>query len=398
MPTLSANSSPPASAEASAKAKLDLAIYVHWPFCRSKCPYCDFNSHVREHIDQERWRAAYVAQLRRLAADVPGRTVGSVFFGGGTPSLMPPPTVATILETVGDLWPLAPHVEVTLEANPSSAEAGRFRDFRDEGVGRLSIGVQALDDQALRLLGRGHSAAEAVAAVDLAARIFPRFSFDLIWGLPGQQPAAWEAELRRATGMAGDHLSVYQLTIEPGTAFRRDGVAAAGEDAAVEMHLLTQEVLLAAGLPAYEISNHARPGGECRHNLAVWEGSAYLGVGPGAHGRIGSAGTSIATRAVRSPEKWLAAVEAGGDGLVERQPLDARERQEELLLTGLRLTRGVDRRRFRALTGLEPEDAVDRRALDFLVERGFMEADAAGLRASSEGLLRLNTVLAQLIA
>ncbi len=398
MPTLSASSSPLASAEASAAPKLDLAVYVHWPFCRSKCPYCDFNSHVREHIDEHRWRAAYVAQLRRLAADTPGRTVGSVFFGGGTPSLMLPSTASAILETIGDLWPLAQNVEVTLEANPSTAEAARFRSFRDEGVGRLSIGVQALDNDALRLLGRGHSAAEAVAAVDLAARIFPRFSFDLIWGLPGQRPAAWEAELRRAIGMADDHLSVYQLTIEPGTAFRRDGVAAADEDAAFEMHLLTQEVLLAAGLPAYEISNHARPGGECRHNVSIWQGCAYLGIGPGAHGRIGPAGNSIATRAARSPEKWLAAVEAGGDGLVERQPLDARERREELLLTGLRLTRGVDRARFRALTGLEPEDAVDRRALDFLVESGFMEADAAGLRASAEGLLRLNTVLAELIA
>ncbi|MFO1146600.1 MAG: radical SAM protein [Rhodospirillales bacterium] len=258
----SASSSLPASADPAPPPAGDLAVYIHWPFCRSKCPYCDFNSHVREGIDEERWLCAYRVQLRHFAAETDGRTIRSIFFGGGTPSLMRPATAAAVLDEIAGLWPVAADVEVTREANPTTAEAGRSRDFAAAGIGRLSLGVQALDDAALRSLGRGHSAAEAVAAVALAARTFSRFSFDLIWGRPGQQPADWGDELRRATTMAGDHLSVYQLTIEPGTAFRRDGVAAADEDDALAMWLLTQEVLAATGLPAYEISNHARAGGD----------------------------------------------------------------------------------------------------------------------------------------
>lgn len=396
----SASSSPPASAEPGSPPgdALRLAVYIHWPFCRSKCPYCDFNSHVREKVDEDRWLAAYLAQLRRLAAAVPNRTVSSVFFGGGTPSLMAPATTARMLEAVAALWPAAIDLEVTLEANPSTAEAQRFRDFRAAGVGRLSIGVQAFEDEALRLLGRGHTAAEALAAIELASAVFPRFSFDLIWGRPGQRPEAWRSELSRASMMAGDHLSVYQLTIEPGTAFRRDGVAGAGEGDALEMWRITQEVLETAGLPAYEISNHARPGGFCRHNVAIWQGADYLGIGPGAHGRIGHNRTQLATRAPRSPEKWLASIEAGGDGLAERQPLASRERREELLLTGLRLTHGIDRARFRALTGVELEDAVDRQALALFTEAGFLQCDRLGMRASAEGLLRLNAILGRLLA
>lgn len=394
----SASSSLPASADPAAPPADDLAVYIHWPFCRSKCPYCDFNSHVRERLDEDRWLAAYRAQLSRLTAGTTGRTVRSIFFGGGTPSLMRPATAAAILDGIAGLWPVAADVEVTLEANPSTAEAGRFRDFASAGIGRLSLGVQALDDAALRSLGRGHSAAEAVAAVALAARTFPRFSFDLIWGRPGQRPADWRAELRRATAMAGNHLSVYQLTIEPGTAFRRDGVAAADEDDALAMWLVTQEELAAAGLPAYEISNHAREGRECRHNLAIWRGGCYLGIGPGAHGRIAAGGSVVATRAGRSPEKWLVAIEAGSDGLAEREEVGIAERREELLLMGLRLTRGIERARFRVLAGIEPEAAVNPTALSMLIGAGFLESDAAGLRATAEGRLRLNAVLARLLA
>ncbi len=394
----SASLSTPASGSAAPLHPADLAVYIHWPFCRSKCPYCDFNSHVRGGIDEARWLAAYRAQLARLAAETAGRTVRSVFFGGGTPSLMAPATAAAILGEIARLWCLAPDAEVTLEANPSTAEAGRFRDFAAAGIGRLSIGVQALDDAALRFLGRRHSAAEAVAAVAMARRAFRRYSFDLIWGRPGQRPAEWRRELGEAVAMAGDHLSVYQLTIEPGTAFRRDGVAAAGEETALAMWRATEEVLAAAGLPAYEISNHARRGGECRHNLAVWQGGDYLGVGPGAHGRITGGGGTVATRAGRSPEKWLAAIEAGGDGLAERECLSAAERREELLLMGLRLTRGIDRARFHAAAGGEPEAAVDQAALATLIEGGFLEADREGLRATATGRLRLNAVLARLLA
>lgn len=398
---LSASLSQPASVEAPAAlpAADALAIYVHWPFCRSKCPYCDFNSHVRDSIDEERWRRAYLTQLLRFAEDFPRQPIGSVFFGGGTPSTMQPSTAASVLDMIARLWPIAPGIEVTLEANPSTAEAARFSAFRTAGIGRLSIGVQALDDEALRLLGRGHTAAEALAAIELAAAIFPRFSFDLIWGRPGQHPAAWRTELARASSLVDDHISVYQLTIEPGTAFHRRGVAAVDEDAGVEMHLLTRDLLQSSGFPAYEISNHARPGRECRHNVSVWQGTDYLGIGPGAHGRIGEDyRRSLATSGIRSPERWLTAIEAGSDGLAERIRLEPGERRTELLLTGLRLTRGVDRARFLSQTGQQPEDTVDGQALAWLTDAGFIEKDAAGLRATPAGLLRLNAVLAALIA
>jgi oxygen-independent coproporphyrinogen-3 oxidase len=375
-----------------------LGIYIHWPFCRSKCPYCDFNSHVRGNIDEARWRQAYLTELDSFAAETTGRTVTSVFFGGGTPSLMHPDTTAAILDHIAACWPLASDLEVTLEANPSTAEAARFRGFRAAGVERLSIGVQALDDDALRFLGRGHSVAEARAAVALAARIFPRFSFDLMWGWPGHEPATWRLQLAEALAMVGEHLSAYQLTIEPGTVFWRQGVPSADEDTGVAIYEMTRHVLAAAGLPAYEISNHAPPGYECRHNLAVWRGEDYLGIGPGAHGRLSRDGRTDATRAIRAPEKWLAKVEACGSGLAERVLLTISERREELLLLGLRLTEGVLRDNFRTLAGVAPEDDVDRAALARLVEGGFIESDTAGLRATPAGQLRLNAVVAQLLA
>jgi putative oxygen-independent coproporphyrinogen III oxidase len=375
-----------------------LGIYVHWPFCRSKCPYCDFNSHVRASIEEDRWRNAYLRELDWSAEETAGRPVTSVFFGGGTPSLMDPATTAAILDRISARWPLAAGLEVTLEANPSTAEAARFRGFREAGVDRISIGVQALDDEALRFLGRGHSAAEAREAVALAAKVFPRFSFDLIWGWPGHAVAAWRSQLHSALVMAGEHVSAYQLTIEPGTAFWRHGVPPADEDTSVDLFETTQEVLSTAGLPAYEISNHAHPGAECRHNVAVWRGADYLGIGPGAHGRLSRDGRTEATRAVRSPEKWLAKVESGLGGFAERVPLTAQQRREELLLLGLRLSEGVLRTRFRAIAGIEPEDALNRGALTGLVEAGYLECDDAGLRATPAGRLCLNAVLSQLLA
>jgi oxygen-independent coproporphyrinogen-3 oxidase len=374
-----------------------LHIYLHWPFCRSKCPYCDFNSHVRDGIDAGRWQDALIRDLGAFASETAGRTVASLFFGGGTPSLMPPATVAALIEAVAAGWPLADDVEITLEANPTTAEAAGFRGFRTAGVNRLSLGVQALDDQALAGLGRTHSAAEAVAAVALAARYFPRFSFDLIYARPGQTVTGWQQELGLALALAGEHLSLYQLTIEPGTAFSQRRIAAAGEEVGSALYETTQALTEAAGLPAYEISNHARPGGACRHNLAVWQGADYLGVGPGAHGRITAAGGTVATRQHRSPETWLAAVESGGSGLAERVALTAAERRLELVLQGLRLAGGIDRALFRRLTGGEPEDAVDRPALARLAADGYLSVDDAGIRATARGRLCLDAVLRALV-
>ncbi|HJS32275.1 MAG TPA: radical SAM family heme chaperone HemW, partial [Alphaproteobacteria bacterium] len=276
-----------------------LAIYVHWPFCRSKCPYCDFNSHVRESVDDTRWRGALLTELDHFAASTGGRTVRSVFFGGGTPSLMAPQIVAAVIDCVARKWRVADDVEITLEANPNSAEQSRFAAFRAAGVNRLSLGVQALDDADLGALGRGHSAAEAQAAIARAAAVFDRYSFDLIYARPRQSRAAWETELRRAVALAGDHMSVYQLTIEPGTAFAarhaRGELVVPDEDAAAALYEATQAILDDAGLAAYEVSNHARAGAECRHNLAYWRYEDYIGVGPGAHGRLKLGGVKTAT-------------------------------------------------------------------------------------------------------
>lgn len=374
-----------------------LSIYIHWPFCLSKCPYCDFNSHVAATIDEERWAAAYVRELTTYCGEAPGRIVTSVFFGGGTPSLMAPTTVARVLDTIAALWPVAAEVEITLEANPTSAESDNFTGFRAAGVNRLSLGVQALDDASLARLGRGHSAADARAAVDLAGRIFPRSSFDLIYARPGQTPADWRDELDTALGFASGHLSLYQLTIEPGTRFHRDRVAAADEDTGADLYELTQERLDAAGLPAYEISNHARPGDTCRHNVAIWRGADYLGIGPGAHGRLTTNAATDAIRALHAPQKWLEAVEMRGDGIADRQSLSNADRAEELLLSGLRLTGGVDRERFRALTGEDVLAFVDGVRLTSLIQSGFVALDDHHLLATAAGRMRLNAVLAALL-
>ena len=385
--------SPPASAEDWRAG--GFGVYVHWPFCAAKCPYCDFNSHVRSGIDQARWRAALVAEVRRTAARVPGRTVGSVFFGGGTPSLMPPETVAAVIDTVADAWTLAPDSEVTLEANPTSAEAGRFSGYRAAGVNRLSLGVQALNDADLRALGRRHDTGEAVAAVELARRIFPRISFDLIYARQDQGLAAWRAELGRALELAADHLSLYQLTIEPGTRFgelaergRLRGLPADG--LAAEMYRATQEICASAGMPAYEISNHARPGAEGRHNLVYWRYGDYAGIGPGAHGRL-SLGRRIATVTPLAPEAWLAGAEAGGG--TDEEPVEPTDQAAEMLIMGLRLAEGVDLDRFEALRG-HPVDAV---TLDELAEAGLAIVEGRRLRATDAGRLVLDAILEKLL-
>jgi oxygen-independent coproporphyrinogen-3 oxidase len=383
------------------RARDPLAVYIHWPFCRSKCPYCDFNSHVRERIDAPRWTAALLADLEQQAKLVRDREVVSVFFGGGTPSLMPPETVAALIARVRRLWPQATDLEITIEANPNSAEAERFAGYAAAGVNRLSLGVQALDDDALRFLGRHHNRGEAIRAIGLARETFPRTSFDLIYARPGQSVTAWRRELDEALTLAGGHLSLYQLTIEPGTAFgnraARGEQLAPDEEMAAALFEATQMRLEAAGMPAYEISNHAGSGDECRHNLAYWRYQDYLGIGPGAHGRIAGAGGRIATAQRRQPEAWLAAIERDGAAFDETTPIDAGTAVEEMVMMGLRLTEGIDRRRLEALTGRPVEDLF-RSTLPPLLEFGFLALDEERLIATAAGRPVLNAVLSALLA
>jgi putative oxygen-independent coproporphyrinogen III oxidase len=378
-----------------------LAVYIHWPFCRSKCPYCDFNSHVRDRVDAARWTQALLADLDHHAGLAPGREVGSVFFGGGTPSLMPPEAVAALLDRVPQHWAVSTDLEVTLEANPNSAEAARFRAFAAAGVNRLSLGVQALDPAALRLLGRVHDRAEAIAAIEHARDSFARFSFDLIYARPGQSLAAWRRELDEAVALAGEHLSLYQLTVEPGTAFatlgRRGELVLPDEDLAAALYETTQDRLAAHGLPAYEISNHARPGAECRHNLAYWRYQDYVGIGPGAHGRLSRDGVKYATRQARLPERWLAAVEDKGTGLEQMTAIDRDGAVEEMLMMGLRLSEGVDRARLERIAGRNVETLFSGN-LAPLIEGGFLTLDRKRLAATAAGRQRLNAVLAALLS
>jgi len=378
-----------------------LALYVHWPFCLAKCPYCDFNSHVRDKIDETRWRGALVREIEHYAAETRGRTLASIFFGGGTPSLMSPATVAAVLGAAESAWNFAPDIEITLEANPTSVEAGRFAGFRDAGVNRVSLGVQALDDASLAALGRHHSAREALDAVALAARTFPRYSFDMIYARPGQSVAAWRDELQSALAHAGDHLSVYQLTAEPDTPLARSvqsgRTVLPDEESAATLYEATQEMLSDAGLPAYEISNHAAPGAECRHNLAYWLSGDYVGVGPGAHGRLKFDASTFATEQLRRPEAWLAAVEAGGHATERRERIAPEDRIAEVLIMGLRLADGIPRTAFATAVGRTPEDVLDPARLARLVDGGFMVLDGAGLRATAAGRQRLNSVLGALL-
>lgn len=378
-----------------------IGIYVHWPFCRSKCPYCDFNSHVSDSVDHGRWRDALVRELETQATRTGRRRVESVFFGGGTPSLMQPETTAAVLDAVRSLFLISNDLEVTLEANPTSVETGKLDGFRAAGVNRVSLGVQALDDEVLRFLGRNHSAAEALAAVAAARDRFERVSFDLIYARPGQSPAAWRGELSRALAHAAGHLSLYQLTIEPTTPFHslhaRGAFRLPDEDAAAALWDVTQATLAEAGMPAYEVSNHARPGEECRHNLVYWSYRDYLGVGPGAHGRLTEGGAKVATRTHRAPTVWLDRVERDGHALVDDRRLNADEMLVEASLTGLRLAGGLPTERWQALFGRPPEDLFEPATVALLSDGGFIELDADGLRATAEGRARLDAVTDRLL-
>jgi oxygen-independent coproporphyrinogen-3 oxidase len=376
------------------------AVYVHWPFCLSKCPYCDFNSHVRPGgYDEARYVRAMLTELAAIAGRAPGRTVSSIFFGGGTPSLMRPQSVAAILDGIASHWAIDPNVEVTLEANPTSVEAARFRGYRAAGVNRVSLGVQALDDAALKQLGRLHTAREALDAVAVARSIFERYSFDLIYARPRQTLSAWYVELERAIAEAAEHLSLYQLTIEPGTPFfalhRAGKLVTPDEDLARELYDLTQAVCAANGMPAYEISNHARPGAECRHNLIYWRGQDYAGVGPGAHGRLTIGSRRFATETEKRPESWLMRVEGKGHGLIVNEPLSEAEMADEYLLMGLRLAEGIDPARYYALSGR----ALDPRRVSVLQEEGAVETTPEGrLRVTQAGFPVLDAVVADLAA
>ena len=377
-------------------------VYVHWPFCAQKCPYCDFNSHVRHQgVDQGRYAAALEREIAAMAALTPGRRVGSVFLGGGTPSLMDPATVGRVLDAIARHWTVDPAAEITLEANPSSVEAGRFRGYRDAGVNRVSLGVQALNDPDLKALGRLHDVDQAMAAVDLARRVFPRLSFDLIYARPGQTIAAWEAELARAIALAADHLSLYQLTIEPDTPFA--ALHAAGKlqipdpDLAADFYAATQEATEAAGLPAYEISNHAVPGAESRHNLVYWRYGEYVGIGAGAHGRIALAGglRRLATVTARRPEDWLARVEARGNAVTEIEVIHGESCGDEMLLMGLRLREGIDPARHARLAG---RGFDERRIADLLAHDMIETLPDGRIRASRAGWFVLDAVVADLAA
>ena len=375
-------------------------VYVHWPFCLSKCPYCDFNSHVRHAaIDEDRFASAFAREIATTAERTPGRTVSSIFLGGGTPSLMKPQTVQAILDAIGKNWSVARDVEVTLEANPTSVEATRFHGYRSAGVNRVSLGVQALDDVSLKALGRMHTAREALDAVAIARGAFDRYSFDLIYARPDQTPEAWARELRLAISEAAEHLSLYQLTIEPDTPFA--GLQAAGkliipdEGNARVLYDVTQDICASLGLPAYEISNHARPGAECRHNLVYWRGDEYAGVGPGAHGRIDTGGVRRATATEKRPEAWLMRVEQLGHGVTTDDPLTSEERGDEYLLMGLRLREGIHPARYRALAGR----TLDQDRIDLLREEGAIVVDSDGrLRVTQQGFPVLDAVVADLAA
>ena len=392
----------PAPATGDSAADPGFGVYVHWPFCQSKCPYCDFNSHVRETVDEARWRAGLTAEIAHMAQVAPGRAVTSIFFGGGTPSLMDPATVGAALDAIAAHWPVAGDVEVTLEANPGSVEAGRFAGYRAAGVGRVSLGVQALDDADLKALGRRHDRAEALAAIAIAREHFPRMSFDLIYARPGQSPADWEAELARALAFGTDHLSLYQLTIEPGTAFhtlhRRGDLVVPCEDDQAAMYEATQAMTAAAGLSPYEVSNHARPGQESRHNILYWRSGEWVGIGPGAHGRLNApGGLSIARRQQKAPETWLADVETHGHATAETVEVGGEERIAEVLMMGLRLVDGLRDGDVLRATGRELDTVIPAERLEPLVAGGLLVREPGRLRATAAGRQVLNGVLERLL-
>ncbi|MDD3288498.1 MAG: radical SAM family heme chaperone HemW [Alphaproteobacteria bacterium] len=371
-----------------------LAVYIHWPYCKSKCPYCDFNSRPARSVDHEKWADAYVREIKYWAEKTGQRKISSVFFGGGTPSLMESRTIERVLNAVAASWSVAEDVEITLEANPTSVEAEKFSDFRRAGINRLSVGVQSLRDDTLNFLGREHSAKEAICAVRLAARIFPRFSFDMIYAQAGQTVAQWAGELKEAVALGAKHMSLYQLTIEPNTRFYKTGKELqAVEDVAAELYQITDEIMTQAGLPAYEVSNYSFPGEESRHNLTYWKYNDYIGVGPGAHGRVVVGGKRIATENVYAPDAWLQRVDETGCGLSVNEVVSEDEARREALLMGLRLVGGVDLKAWREKFGDDVDAFVLPEKLEKMREKGFLVWDEKFLRATLAGRLRLNAVL-----
>lgn len=375
----------------------DLALYIHWPFCVSKCPYCDFNSHVRDSIDHAAWQSALLADMAHEATLTPGRRLGSIFFGGGTPSLMPPQIADALITAAQRHWTFTPDIEITLEANPSSVEAARFADLAAAGVNRVSLGLQALDDTALRFLGRAHDVIEGLAALDTAQQVFDRVTFDLIYARPGQSEVEWQAELARALAFGTGHISLYQLTIEPGTRFesmvRKGDFPAPDPDHGATLYELTQTLTEAAGLPAYEISNHARPGQESRHNLTYWRYGDYVGIGPGAHGRR----SGMATMRHKKPENWIAAVDRNTHGLKSEDMLLPEDRATEALLMGLRLREGVDLERIAAMSGIARAAMVDTNAVSHLSALGLVQAEGQHLTVLPPGMLLLDAILPQIV-
>ena len=375
-----------------------LALYIHWPFCISKCPYCDFNSHVRDSVDVGAWQAALLADMAHEAALSGGRRLSSIFFGGGTPSLMPPALVETLIGAAERHWGFTPDIEITLEANPNSVEAARFADLAAAGVNRVSLGLQALEDEALHFLGRAHDVAEGLAALDTAQRAFGRVSFDLIYARPGQSEADWEAELARALSFGTGHLSLYQLTIEPGTRFAtlvaQGRLTPADPDHGATLYERTQAMTDAAGIPAYEISNHARPGEESRHNLTYWRYGDYAGIGPGAHGRRGG----IATLRHRKPENWMSGIGRNGHGIQSEEPLAGEDRAREALLMGLRLHEGVDLNRIAASSGIAADALIDGAAAGRLAALGLVSRSGSRLQVTASGMLLLDAILPEIVA
>jgi putative oxygen-independent coproporphyrinogen III oxidase len=373
-------------------------LYVHWPFCVSKCPYCDFNSHVAEAADDAAWQRNLLVELNHYGIKTKGRRLDSVFFGGGTPSLMPPEIVAALLDRLTEYWALSPDLEITLEANPSSVEAQKFADFRAAGVNRVSVGIQSFDDAALKFLGRAHSSEEALQAITVAEQTFDRVSFDLIYALPGQTREAWTSELAAALARGTRHLSLYQLTIEKGTPFysaHRNGTfELPDEDLAADLYDITAKMTEKAGMPAYEVSNYAQTGQESRHNLVYWRGGDYVGIGPGAHGRLTLPDGRFRTEQVPSPAGWLNAVAADGHATRVFADMPVAERADELLMMGLRLTDGIDRALYALILGVPLDDRLDMERVATLADGGLIVADTRGLRATAAGIQRLNAVIA----
>jgi putative oxygen-independent coproporphyrinogen III oxidase len=376
---------------------LEMGIYIHWPFCEKKCPYCDFNSHVRDNINHLKWLKAYLNELRYYASETSERVISSVFFGGGTPSLMKPSVIEKILDEIQSLWHCSKDMEVTAEANPSSSETQLFKDFRGAGINRLSIGVQSLNNQSLMFLGRLHNADDARKAIKAATKIFPRISFDLIYALPGQTPITWKKELASAIKIAEGHLSLYQLTIEPGTEFHKKRIKAANEDIGATLYELTQEIIDNAGLPAYEISNHAKKGQESRHNLIYWRGGDYLGIGPGAHGRITHAYKTEVMHNYREPEIWLNLAITKKYGQQKRAALSKEERRNELVLMGLRLIEGISLDHFNSLTNQHLTKIIDKNRINALEDQGYLTLNNTVLKTTIAGRQRLNAVLKYLL-